>query len=428
MGTTNKPILIDLTKEQKANIKNAFAESKLIYKKTQKGYKIKCLYCNHQEDIDKEMMKQIQASHLCPKCFRTVELKKDNYISDIADLLKVNQDGQEIGYYVRLIRQIGKKPKFEYKQVAYWDKKDKFYCRNVLNSLSGWKYYSNKQIDRWYRSKEERDRLKKFRLRKGSPYSYQTLENCFVDYRCIRNDTYMTKKEYYERYANYELKSNQRKIVEDNLLNYKQVLALKIFNLKNYKEIYKYRAYINKYGSTIDPYDFELNIYFLDYLSRNDIHYHDFTDYIDDCIQLGLKVDKPKDFNKAHELLANEIVIKDKSKCDKKIKTRFIELKRKSLSNEHYEIAPFESVREIVEVGAKLHNCLSTYVEKYAKGQTDIYLIKKQDEVIGAIEIKNNKLIQARGKCNTNLEKEQNRFVNKWLKEVYGQRSKVLEG
>ena len=427
MGKSNKPILIDLTKEQKANIKNAFAESKLIFKKTQKGYKIKCLYCNHQANIKSDIMKQIQASRLCPNCHEDIQLKKENYISDIADLLKVNQDGKEIGYYIRLIRQIGKKPKFEYKQVAYW-KGNKFYCRNVLNSLSGWKYYSNKQIDKWYRSKEERDRLKKFRLRKGSPYSYRTLENCFVDYRDIRNDTYMTKKEYYERYANCELKSNQRKIAEDNMLNYKQIFAMKVFNLKNYQEIYKHRRYISKYGAMIDPCDPELNIYFLDYLSRNDIHYHDFTDYMDDCIKLGLKVDKPKDFNKAHEMLANEIVIKDKSKCDKKIKSRFKELKRKSLSNEHYEIAPFNSVREIVEVGAKLHNCLSTYVEKYAKGKTDIYLIKKQDEVIGAIEIKNNKLIQARGKYNTNLEKEQNRFVNKWLKEAYGQRSKVLEG
>lgn len=411
MGNNGKPILKPIDSESKELFTRvALREYQYFYYKkiNNDSYQCWCSMCNTEKKYKKVEMNQIKKARLCPNCYHNVILKTNKHTYENKILGRVN----DIGYCISVVKEVGKKTKVKCRQVAYWTTGKRgarqFYARGIQRTMF---YYANFSYS---------PNAKEFKLKRTNRYAYTTLENMFWDINRIVKFKSCTKKEYLSR-LNYELKSNQKKICIDNILNFHQIRTMFEFDLKSVKEIHKYSKWINKNARNMNYHKCSkvLNIYYLDYLSRNDINYSDFTDFVDQCDFLGIKVWKPKDFNKAHEELSKECEVKENEIYDKMVQKRYLSLRINTLENKDYVIKPLATSKEIVEVSNELHNCMaSCYLEKYAKGQTDLYAMFVNGVAVIGIEVLNNKLQQVRTKYNGMPNKAQKRIVNNWFKNV----------
>lgn len=162
---------------------------------------------------------------------------------------------------------------------------------------------------------------------------------------------------------------------------------------------------------------------------------HDYMDYTDECKILGYDMsDKgilwPKNLNKAHKetcYLVNLKKIKkdaDKNNYGKKIKRIAKKLEYLAYENDKFIIRPAASVDEMIIEGGCNHNCVGTYIERYASGQTYILLIREKeclDIPYYTMEVNpDGKMIQCRTKFNDIAEKGSSidSFIKKYNREV----------
>lgn len=86
------------------------------------------------------------------------------------------------------------------------------------------------------------------------------------------------------------------------------------------------------------------------------------------------------------------------------------------INSEFYTIKLPQTGSEIYDWSCKLTNCLSSYNREIKKKETVIYGFFNKDVIEFAVEIRNNKIIEARGKYNRNLTDKEMNFVNEWFK------------
>lgn len=74
---------------------------------------------------------------------------------------------------------------------------------------------------------------------------------------------------------------------------------------------------------------------------------------------------------------------------------------------------------DLINEGLHMGHCVGTYVERYASGTSKIFFVRKKDDVEKSyvtIELnKYNKLVQARGFCNSSPDKEVLKFIDNWV-------------
>ena len=216
------------------------------------------------------------------------------------------------------------------------------------------------------------------------------------------------------------IKSNQKKLIQESLFNKNQVAFILIFNLKSREELFKYQKYIN-YSTNVrwlgvKGYINRLNIYHLDYLSRNNIALHNYLDYVDQCEMLGLKLDKPKEFSVKHRELAELIKINKNSIYSDLIKKNFDNYIQYEYIDGKVHILPFETPEEIIKCGSELHNCIAQYIQKYAKKRSILFKMLVANKLEVAIEVRGGVLLQAYQDMNKDVNKYQMKHINKWLK------------
>lgn len=69
---------------------------------------------------------------------------------------------------------------------------------------------------------------------------------------------------------------------------------------------------------------------------------------------------------------------------------------------------------ELKREGEALHHCVGTYIDKVAKGETNIFFVRKEkepDKPYYTLEFKNNKIVQCRGSHNCGMTPEVEAFV-----------------
>lgn len=396
MGSTN----ISILKENLDNLTNTYDRS-LSYKKYKTFAKVKCFNCDSEIKVSHQQLNEIRKAKMCPCCFEEVSIHKEAYTSQNEKIVRIGDEG----YYTKVIKQVSKPTKVKIKQVAYWIG-NKFYARYIRNNcFGGFIYDENQDTD--------------YRLRYGN--NMYSLRNLFDDIKFYskRNIETKTYKKWLDekRFETINFKSNQKKIIMSHFLNENQILAIRNFDLKSYDDVSKYSAYINKQSFLSD--DKILNVYYLDYLKRNNINYRTFLDYCGFLEKLNMKLDKPKDFNKAHNEASRKARLLQEKENSKKIQKVYESLINKSYLKGKYQIRPIKSAEDLIESGKELHNCLGTYISKYANRQCDLYVLIENKELIGAIEVRHKKLIQALGKFNDDLKPYQNKIVKDWMKLAY---------
>ena len=414
-------LTIKPTKQEQNDMAKAicFNKCKLRYKRLKSGkYRVMCNMCGETYTVSAKEFNQMRASHLCNHCHRTIRnfttITEENYCEYILKYsankkVVTYKDYKLFGFYMVIQDKLGCKPKVKLcDHVLYFDGETR-YRRNVARNM-----YCLNRTD-----SPEWKKIRPYTDYEGYFYCYETL---VVDMESQNQSK--SKKELYESYYldDLKLKDNQKRLIMDNLYNIVQILFIKLFNLKKSEDLHKYRKYINDnreiWAIDLEDRGLELNEYYLHYLWKNKIKLSDFIDYIDQCDELGVKVDKPKNFQERHREYSRRIKILDSEKDNAKVKKMYKRYKKYGYKANDIEIKPFANVEEIINCGEILHNCIGGYVGRYANGYTAIFYLTEKGELKAAIEVKKGKLIQARKKFNEDCTKTQIKHIKKWLKQM----------
>lgn len=387
---------------------------KFIYKRLKSGkYRTYCFTCNTYNTVTPEEFKQIRSAGICPSCFNYVRMGTKQEMENTGYISFPKGKVEDYGFWLIAKWKFGSEPKLTTcEMVLYSDdtKRIKAFRKGVVAGIGY----------RLYRTKSE----KYFKECRYDTYFGRTGYCSFLD--LITRSAHIPKKKFYEQVLESleiepkDIKSNQRKLIQDGIYTSNQIAFILIFNLKSWEEVNKYKKYISE---SPRPYFIKermnrFNIFHLDYLSRNNISLMQYLDYADQCDLLGLKLDKPKDFQSKHRELSELIKIRDNSIYAESIKKNFDNYIQYEYINGKVHILPFETPEEIIKCGSDLHNCIAQYIERYALKQTALFKMLVGDKLEVAIEVRGGVMIQAYRDMNEECNKYQMKHINKWLREV----------
>ncbi len=146
-----------------------------------------------------------------------------------------------------------------------------------------------------------------------------------------------------------------------------------------------------------------------------------YSDYLDECEKLGYDMtDKavlfPRDLRTSHAHTMAQI----KYRANQDLEANYA-AKRLPVMKKKYEWAAMgmvvivpEHVSDLISEGEKQHNCVGGYMDRVAKGLTDVVFIRKDkapEKSYITMEIHNGQIIQARTKNNGPLDKLGKKFV-----------------
>lgn len=390
--TRNIDHLIDLYEpelaEFESTIQNILRRSEQLRMwKNGDQYYLWCDQCQQFHPVDKETRKYVNDSHVCPFCFRKANGIKHTCDIDTHTLIRLDNT---FGYWVEWMLWNGELTIKSAYQVAYWSEISE-YVRNIIYTMSGC-------VGWWYK-----DHWRYVRQN----YGYWKYHGAFYDaepFEAYEGDPWEyaihTKREYYNFISQgMELKSDQKKFISQGLYDQNQLEYIRAFDLHDAKTVHKYTKYMKKYICRSEYGGW--NVHTLDYLARNDIRIYDYNDYCTMCQMLGRKPDKPKDFKFWHDQVTAAAEVKKNEKVSLQISKRSGVLP--SYEKKATLIKPIASYEELMDVSKTLHNCIRTYAEKYAQGQTDLFCMIVNGKIVGALEIRKKELIQARADHNDDL-------------------------
>lgn len=174
---------------------------------------------------------------------------------------------------------------------------------------------------------------------------------------------------------------------------------------------------------------------------------HDWLEYIGWCRELKYDLDNkfiymPNNFKKVHDRVAEEYkALQDKKAAAEKLRREKLAAKRMEQTKKAMEeifskndgvdafqikgnglilVVP-QSGDEIRKEGEALDHCVGGYVERVAKGETNIFFVRKADhpeQSYFTMEWKNNKVVQCRGKSNCGMPPDVKAFVQVFEKKM----------
>lgn len=209
-------------------------------------------------------------------------------------------------------------------------------------------------------------------------------------------------------------------------ITYNQLRLLQILKETDIQKI----RYLEKYN--IDRLR-EISLYininrFIKYakLHRGKVDTFLYKDYLKFASALGydLKSNKyafPNDLRKEHDKFAEQYKIHNRELLNNAILKRYEKLAKNTFKNNNFIITPAPTMAALEDESKQQHNCVRTYAEDYASGICDIYFmrdIKKQDESLVTVEVRNNEVVQSRIKYNDSPDETQLEFLDNWEQNV----------
>lgn len=152
----------------------------------------------------------------------------------------------------------------------------------------------------------------------------------------------------------------------------------------------------------------------------------DWADYISNCILLKYNIKDefilfPKNLKEKHDELWKLVSLNHQKIYDEAISSRYAEtLDVYGYSYKNLNIIVPKNYDDITNEGHTLHHCVGSYVERVAKNKTTILFIRKNgyiDKPFYTLEVKDNKIIQCRGKNNSSPSNEIEEFLDKFKNE-----------
>lgn len=148
-------------------------------------------------------------------------------------------------------------------------------------------------------------------------------------------------------------------------------------------------------------------------------------DYLADCVTLGLDLDDravlfPRNLEAAHQGTISQIEYKKDQARWAAFAKRLGGLKKLSWAADGLLIRPPADAGELIAEGKTLNHCVGRYVDRMAKGETAILLIRRAsdpDRPYYTLEWNDGRVIQCRTKNNSSYERdaEVRGFVERWI-------------
>ncbi|WP_411680448.1 PcfJ domain-containing protein [Clostridium thailandense] len=189
-----------------------------------------------------------------------------------------------------------------------------------------------------------------------------------------------------------------------------QGYIVKLKNILKYTSMRKAVKYIEKQYEKYKKY----------YASKGSVAIT-WSDYIENCIELEMDLKSehvlyPKDVYKLHQNTMKQVKVRADKITNEKIAKRVDVLNEKYyFEYKNLVIRAAESTEELILEGKMLSHCVATnYTKPYAKGETNILLIRKISELdkpYYTVEIKGDEIKQVHGKSNCSPNKEVKEFI-----------------
>lgn len=149
---------------------------------------------------------------------------------------------------------------------------------------------------------------------------------------------------------------------------------------------------------------------------------YEYSDYIKMCYELKYNLkDKhiifPKSLFEEHNKICSQYQMIKNPNIEKGIKKICNILQLNKYEDENYIIYPAPTLQSMLDESLKQNNCLKLYCEKYSNGETNIYFMRKKNNIkksFVTIEVTGNKVIQARGKNNILPSEDTMKIIKKW--------------
>lgn len=212
-----------------------------------------------------------------------------------------------------------------------------------------------------------------------------------------------------------------------NNITYRQLKILRLLKEKDIKKIRYLESFIHYGDSTDDLEEIAKYISLNRFIRYSKMHHRNvktylYKDYLRFAKLLGydLKNNRyafPKNLKEEHDKLEEQYKIQNETIINKAIIRRNKELAANKYENNKFIILPAPSLKSLKDESSQQSNCVRTYAEKYASGACDIYFmrdIKKPKKSLVTVEVKNNKIVQSRIKCNNSPNQAQLAFLNEW--------------
>lgn len=151
----------------------------------------------------------------------------------------------------------------------------------------------------------------------------------------------------------------------------------------------------------------------------NILEYFDYIRFADE-LQLDLKSKKilyPSDLLSEHNKLYLQKNQVNDPLINKKINDLASILSINKYEDEKYVIFPADSVEALMDESTQQHNCVCSYCENIAKNFCQIYFMRKKETLKDSfvtVEVRNNKVVQAKAKYNELPSEEANAILQKW--------------
>lgn len=152
----------------------------------------------------------------------------------------------------------------------------------------------------------------------------------------------------------------------------------------------------------------------------------DYRDYLGFCETLHYDLTDefilfPRNLKRAHDRAQNMIRIDEVRQYDAQIAASEKQLKQLyQFSADGLVVLPPHTAGEIVSEGHKLHHCVGTYVENVARGLCAILFVRKAEAKrtpFYTVEVRDGRIVQARGNNNCAPTPEVKQFLDTWKKE-----------
>jgi len=375
-------------------------EHSIYYKKLKDKYKFLCSECGTTWYGTYQDMVKYRQTGMCPHCFGRINVctGQEKHL----DIAIYNED-THLGYmaygdvkeakvknikYVLMFKTIGKQAYIKgYRRiyVNYYNLRFIPDTRNEWRKTGkDWEYYFTFLIANGKLDKDKRKVI-----------SYKEyLENQFTGYGELKEFMPL-------------MKSNQKYLIQHNMLNPEMIKYMLQFNLNSTELLYKYHKYIDNYKCHRNFEYSNLNEKAFEYCATRLIQPVNYIDYRKNCDVLGIVDKYPKDFAE-RDYQINTIYQKYKDehkfeRCDKLIKKISLPKAQFKANKKKYYINQYHSASELQKDAKTFRNCIyNNYAEDYADRKTDLYrCVDTKGKLIACIEVHNGSIEQIMGKDNS---------------------------
>lgn len=150
--------------------------------------------------------------------------------------------------------------------------------------------------------------------------------------------------------------------------------------------------------------------------------YEDYANMTNVC---NLKLEKfPKDLKLSHDNvmvinreLEKQLKLKSQIEKSKMITDTYNKLIKNKFESKEVVILPIKDLNELIKEGEELDHCVGTYADKIIKGTSQIYVMRKKEEIdkpFVTIEVKENKITQCYTKSNKLPLQKYRDIADKW--------------